>query len=445
MQMRLVFPLMMIVGMCFSTGVVVASSLRDALIPPRARGSLLEPSLRPLANAIGSQVANQIPTLSTSAGYTYEYNPTLETLERSAKTYGPLFTERAVTIGKGHFNVNASYSWIHFDNYNGKSLNHLTSRVEDAIPAGEDGSLGTVFAGIRNQDGFLTQLRLKLNLEAQLFDFSFTYGVLDDLDVNLDVPVLLTYARSGITDTIPDPRCLNRGHQECEDVFNGLSDPPPNGFLGDDGFYRVPESSARDNSLGIGDIHFRTKYRALRDPLNLAGLLDLGVPTGDVADFQGTGDTTLRTMLIVSRDIVDGLEVHSQAGVELTINDVDRSQARYGIGFTGQPFAFAAFTVDFLGRSEFNPQGRIKDTGRLPAVKGDHYEQTFDELNDPNAVYTGRPFFIDVKRNDVLDLAVGMKLSVNERTIVFANFLVPLNDDGLRSDFVPTIGGEISF
>ena len=34
------------------------------------------------AGAIGSQVANQIPALSTSAGYTYEWNPELEVLER---------------------------------------------------------------------------------------------------------------------------------------------------------------------------------------------------------------------------------------------------------------------------------------------------------------------------------------------------------------------------
>jgi len=39
-------------------------------------------------------------------------------------------------------------------------------------------------------------VKLDLDLEAQLFDFSFTYGLLDNLDVNIDVPVLRTYAHS---------------------------------------------------------------------------------------------------------------------------------------------------------------------------------------------------------------------------------------------------------
>src|SRR5689334_6084656 len=77
-----------------------AKSLSESLIPAglNTPGSPLTAALQPLADSIGSQVANQIPTLSTSAGYTYEWNPELEVLERSAKTFGPLFTERAVTL-----------------------------------------------------------------------------------------------------------------------------------------------------------------------------------------------------------------------------------------------------------------------------------------------------------------------------------------------------------
>jgi len=79
---------------------------------------VLRGALGRLGNAIGSQVANQIPTLSTSAGYTYEWNPELEVLERSAKTFGPLFSERAVTVGRNKFNLNVSYTYIKFDQFN---------------------------------------------------------------------------------------------------------------------------------------------------------------------------------------------------------------------------------------------------------------------------------------------------------------------------------------
>ena len=89
---------------------------------------------RPLGKAIGSQVANQIPALSTSAGYTYEWNPELEVLERSAETFGPLFTERAVTrrprqVQHQRRRTPTSSS----TEFNGKNLDKLTNRVERAF------------------------------------------------------------------------------------------------------------------------------------------------------------------------------------------------------------------------------------------------------------------------------------------------------------------------
>ena len=89
------------------------------------------------ANAIGSQVANQIPALSTSAGYTYEWNPELEVLERSAKTFGPLFTERAVTLGRNKFNLNVSYTYIKFDEFNGKNLDKLDQPGREGLRPGD--------------------------------------------------------------------------------------------------------------------------------------------------------------------------------------------------------------------------------------------------------------------------------------------------------------------
>lgn len=415
------------------------ASLERALIPPRARGSgVVEDAIKPLSQTIGLQVANQIPTFSTSAGFTYEYNPTLEAYERSAKTFGPLFAERAVTLGKGKFNVNASYTWIRFDTFNGKNLDHLVSRVELAdLPEG-----GRRFQGIRNADDMLTQLRLRLDIEAQLFDVSFTYGILDNLDMNIDIPILRTYAQSGLTDVIPDPRCVDAGAEDCVDLFNEQG-----------GFLTIPEGGrgvntggiARATSVGVGDIRLRTKYLALREPVNAAGLFELILPSGSTSNFQGTGDTRLAASGIVSQDVLDRLELHGQAGFDVDVEDIGRSQARYIAGLTGQVVSFAAITVDLIGRSEFNPQGRIPSSGRLPEVRNGTFVQTAAELDNPDTKFTGRPYFVDIKRADVLNLAFGAKFAVGQNTIVFATALVPLNDDGLRAQFVPTFGIESTF
>jgi hypothetical protein len=425
-------------------GTASAESLRSALAPDNA---VLQGALSPLGKAIGSQVANQIPALSTSAGYTYEWNPELEVLERSAKTFGPLFTERAVTVGRGKFNLNTSYTYIKFTEFNGKDLDRLTNRVERAfVPETGQTQYFGLFRGFQDvNDPNVTrlagdQVRLDLDLEAQLFDFSFTYGVLDNLDVNIDIPVLRTYARSEVRETLPDPRCLGVSN-DCDIALATLGGE-------DDGFIHLPPQASRDSSLGIGDIHLRTKWAPIANPVRLAGLLDLALPTGDASDFQGTGDTSLTPSLIASRDVTSFLEFHTQAGVQFNVNDVDLSQARYAAGFTAQVASFAALTVDFLGRSEFGAQARIPNAGRLPAVRNiggvDTLTQPLAELNDDDN-FKGRPLFVDIKRNDILDLAIGGRIAIGEHVMILGNFLVPLNQDGLRADFIPTIAVETNF
>jgi hypothetical protein len=284
------------------------------------------------------------------------------------------------------------------------------------------------------------QVRLDLDLEAQLFDFSFTYGVLDNLDVNIDIPVLRTYARSEVQETLPDPRCLGIS-EDCDIALATLGGE-------DGGFIQLPPQASRDDSLGIGDIHLRAKWAPIANPVRLAALLDLGLPTGDAADFQGIGDTTLRPSLIASKDLTSYLEFHTQAGVQFNVNDVDLSQARYAAGFTAQVASFAALTVDFIGRSEFGAQARIPNAGRLPAVRNiggvDTLTQPLAELTDDDN-FKGRPLFVDIKRNDILDLAVGGRIAIGDRAMILGNFLVPLNQDGLRADFIPTIAFEMNF
>ncbi len=430
-------------------GAADAESLRSVLSPS---DPILQSSIAPLGKAIGSQVANQIPALSTSAGYTYEWNPELEVLERSAKTFGPLFTERAVTLGRNKFNINASYTYIKFDKFNGKNLDKITNRVERAfVPETGETEYFGLFRGYQDVNDPSVprsagdQVTLDLDLEAQLFDLSFTYGLLDNLDINIDIPVLLTYARSAVQEVLPDPRCLGI-NEDCDYLLeNGV---PGIGLGDDNGFFNLPETAKRDSSLGIGDIHLRTKWAPIANPVRLAGLLDLALPTGDQADFQGTGDTRLATSLIVSKDLFSFLEFHTQAGVDFNINDVDLSQSRYAAGFTAQVASFMALSVDFLGRSEFGAQARIPNAGRLPAVREidgvDTLTQPLDELADDDN-FKGRPLFVDIKRNDILDLAVGGRFAIGEHAMILANFLIPLNEDGLRSEFIPTIALETNF
>ena len=403
-----------------------AHNLRRTLGQPvEDQGGVLADALAPLGSVIGSQIANQIPTLSTSAGFTYEFNPELEIYERSTQSFGPLFSERAITIGKNKFNINTSYTYISFDTYDGRDLGHLKSQVEISADR-------THFAGLRRPDHadrfsgltpdqIFTQVEVDLDIEAQIFDLNFTYGLLDNLDVNIDIPVIRTFARSTVTELTLDPR------------FEAVLPP---GF--DTGPNIVERFAARESSVGIGDIRLRSKYLAFSGPVRVAGLLDLILPTGSPGNFQGAGFTRVGTFLIASGTITDVIEPHAQAGVEFNADYLDKSQARYAVGVTAQLGSVAAATVDFIGRSEFGALERIPNSARLPAVEN-------GEIVESAPPFTGRPIFLDIKRNDVLDLAVGGKVAIAERAIVFATITLPLNDDGLRADVVPTVGFEVSF
>lgn len=425
-------------------GTTQARDVRDVLGNPGAGpNDPVGKALRPLGSLIGAQVANQIPTLSTSAGFTYEYNPELEIYERSARTFGPLFAERAVTLGKGRFNINASYTYLKFDQINGNDLDSLTSRVEQAQLNGQPGFAGLVrpdlvgqFNGL-TQDQVFTEVTADLSIEAQITDFSFTYGVLDNFDLNIDIPIVRTYAHIGVDQQILDPR------------FSALLDP---GFAASQPTILEGPARDREDAVGIGDVRLRSKFLGLTGPVRVGGLLDFVMATGDKNDFRGTGDWRLGSFLIASGTFLDIFEPHIQGGVEWNINDVDISQAKYGAGVTTQLTDFAAITVDFLGRSEFGRLGNIKNSGRLPAVETvggerrfvtDANGNLFDSNGDP--LFPGRPLFADIKRNDVLDLALGAKLAITENAILFATVVLPLNQDGLRADFVPTAGFEASF
>jgi hypothetical protein len=50
------------------------------------------------------------------------------------------------------------------------------------------------------------------------------------------------------------------------------------------------------------------------------------------------------------------------------------------------------------------------------------------------------------ERADIFDLSVGGRLNVWRDTVFgFANAIVALNDDGVRSDVIPTVGLEATF
>src|SRR5215470_3306230 len=75
------------------------------------RGANLD-SLTPALERIADQ-GTDLPATSTVAGVTYEYDPETGAAVRSASSLGPVYLERAETVGRGRLLIGASY--VHAD------------------------------------------------------------------------------------------------------------------------------------------------------------------------------------------------------------------------------------------------------------------------------------------------------------------------------------------
>src|SRR5262245_64313366 len=185
-------PVVVALVLVLSPAAARAASLRETLARASETVGIQSGSaFDALANAIAITNANNIPLLSPSAGFTYRYNPTLEVFERSAETLGPIFLERPETLGQNKFNVNVSWSYVEYNEFDGQSLRNLQGN-------------GPIV--LRNVDaagnllGFeADNLQYRLGLRNNVVALSFTYGVLDNLDVNLLLPLITTALDVGVT------------------------------------------------------------------------------------------------------------------------------------------------------------------------------------------------------------------------------------------------------
>lgn len=384
----------------------LALSLRDRL-PDAARRVGIEggTAFDALADAIADTAARNLPIISASAGYTYRYNPTLEVFERTSDTLGPLFLERPDTLGQGKVNVNVSFQYVDLDQIDGNDTDRLQAN-DPIILRLRSGGTPVGFTANR--------LQYDLSLRNYIEALSVTYGVLDDLDVNLLVPLI---------ETTFDVTA--RSKQELFATSLGS------------GFNRqgAPEQIGTSNgsSVGVGDIFLRAKYQLPRLDIFRSALgLQLRLPSGDKDNFRGTGSFEASPFFYASTLLWSRVEPHANVGIDLRANDVSRSQARYGVGVDVDATRRIGVALAFLGRSEFQRSSPAGATSFLHLTSAGPAE---------------RPLLgINFDRKDYFDLSFGARFVVVHDLMLFVNGIYALNDQGLRnSTVIPTVGMEGTF
>jgi hypothetical protein len=354
--------------------------------------------------------AADFPAISTLPGLSYRYNPDLQAFERSSGSLGPVYVERPQTLGRGKLDIGLAYLYLNFDELDGNELDGLAFRdLEHNDCCAAPPSPGDPRFEIDTADLFFDQF----DIESHVVSLFATYGITDRWDVNILLPIIHTSLEV-----------------DARAVLNNESGTGTHQF--DEG---VTEERRfiDDSKTGVGDLQIRTKYHLFSSGgLNLAAGLNQRLPTGDEDDFQGLGDYTLTPFFSVAQEY-GRFDFHLAAGVEINADDTERSRVRYAGGVTVGIIEPLAFLVDVIGNSNVTDQDISVTVPTFVNAPGTS-EATPSTRTVPGELHT-----------DIVDLALGFKAAFPHSLVGFAGVFVPLNDDGLRADVIPTANIEISF
>jgi len=421
-----------------------------------------------VATAVAETVVREFPLASVAPAFTYRYNPTLNVFERSTGVPGPLFSERALTLGEGQFNFSVGYSFLDFSDLNGSSLDNIRSpALLSQILYSEGVPLGQLTTG---EPVFLapvtaSRIRTRIDLKAHVIVPTLRYGLTEWWDVSLSVPIVNTSLRVRNEDVpVADLDFTQAGF-----LFARLSgDQIGNlGFADREGkeltqsrqlpFLKSRRSAsslarAAGSATGVGDIVLRTKYHLWRTEAGGAAVgLNLQLPSGKVRNLHGTNETHLSTFVYLSQVIGERVEPHVNLGVDFNTDDIDRSSFLYTVGATLLVGTKVGLMVDVIGRSEFGRfPVRVPSNGIYPGRLLDRPVKTctaarpcFLDFSTPPIMF---PFFpAKIRRNDVVNFSFGLRYALGTSGSAFFGAVIPLNDDGLRADFIPSGGIEYTF
>jgi hypothetical protein len=345
-----------------------------------------------IADLVGLEISTA-PIGSSAGGFTFTFDPVTRTFSRAAPSFGPSFSERAITAGEGRASFGVNFIRATYDSLEGRSL--------------ADGSLRTV--SLRDASGndlYVGETFLSITSESVVM---FTNVALNDrFDVGLAVP----YVRL---------RLNGRHAIDTEQV------------------------SGQGEASGLGDIALRSKLRLIEQEGGGVALgLDLRLPTGDKEALLGAGVTRALVSGIWSRTI-GPLAPHASGGFEYwsdpfvirnPLAGTNEAAGRHGIVYeAGVEWALSnrvTLNGEVLGRW-------IRNGARLDYVSLDVRQP--NPFNIRSAVVAASSP-AGLQRTSV---AGGIKWNAFGSALLTASVLIPVRDAGLVDRLTPVFGVDWGF
>jgi hypothetical protein len=429
----------------------------------------------PIVESFNGQMATQFSTFplgSSSGGLTYVFDESVGTFRRGSASFGPLFAERALTIGRRKLSAGFNYQRTSYRTFEGQNLDDGTIkfylRHQDCChfvsPATGTGFSLTPLTGTDTLNppfkGDLVETALSLRATTQTTAVFANYGATDRWDIGVAVPFVSVRLEASVL-----ARIIRLVTQPPQNAI--LSPADVQAALNVHTFELNNPSATRTfqrsgSATGLGDIVLRTKYHVLRAAAGgLAVAIDFRMPTGDKENLLGAG--TQAKVLLVASDERGRFGHHVNVGYTAAAGTV-----------AGTPAGFSAAQVpdeiNYTGGMEFvaNPRltlmgdviGRtLRGAGRLSVVS-----KKF-EYNEPTPLLVGVPpgpgcggfigftcktasFDEFAPRPGNLTLLLGTggaKFNLGGNLLLTGSVLFPLTNSGLRSRVTTVIGMDYAF
>ena len=164
------------------TGLVVNSEavLPDGTTHSAHFNSAFQSNFTQFNVALVSQLT-ALPLPSPASGFTYAFDSATGTFRRTTRSFGPILSDRAETIGRGHLSVGFNYQYFSFDSLDGVDLSTVPGACSRTTTSSSGG-------------GRLDVVTTANSVEASLAQWTgaITYGITDRIDVSLAVPIVRT-------------------------------------------------------------------------------------------------------------------------------------------------------------------------------------------------------------------------------------------------------------
>ena len=389
--------------LCLDGSINTGTGHGNHFLPSAAGGNLAIISF--LGEAVGQSVS-RLPLSSTSSGATFAIVNGIPV--RTSTSAGPIFAERAQTLGRGRFFIGANFNGINYTKLNGAATDNfaLTFIHEDVDNAGT--------LGDPQFENDIIAVQLQLDVNVLVTSVFATYGVTDFIDLSVAIPFVRTTVR-GSSEAQIQPFGASALH-----FFGGNTTDP---------ILRAATSTSA-SATGVGDIAARLKVNLVQKRQFGAAILgDLRFPTGNEDDLLGSGAFSGRAIGIVSAQF-GSFSPHLNGGYLVRTGELQNDAVLVTLGFDNLMTEWVTLAIDFISEWQVG-ENRINLPGNA----------TFDE-----------PFVREIQTTQVADMkqnlvaaSGGLKFTVREGTVLTTNLLFPLTRAGLLPDFVWTFGLELLF